>query len=321
MYLYSALSESDRRELEDHISECNRCKEILERERSFNSAFSSSARKITVESYLRECRERLFLTLSEYVIGEQSWWSGIARWLTFRRPLLLRTAYSFGILIFGVVVGYLLFSALKTPGISSPEFSEFKRGVPSESNVPIAGSIFDFSAVKADISEIKIVEYDSLKGRVKLNFRAGYLINFEGLAQQPEIADILSLVLRESPSPELKLDAINIIKAAPNRDIIKDALIYALLWDENPGVRLEAAGALSTMPDDRKVKDALILSLRNDPNPGVRIKAIEALKNLTDADVISVMREKAYSDENLYIRMEARKSLHNTGPVLIERDE
>jgi len=87
--------------------------------------------------------------------------------------------------------------------------------------------------------------------------------------------------------------------------------MYALRYDSNPGVRLKALDGLGAfVKSDPRVRDAMLEALIRDSNSGVRTDALRLLDPVrADSSVRVVLRELAQSDQNPYIRSQARMML------------
>jgi HEAT repeat protein len=117
----------------------------------------------------------------------------------------------------------------------------------------------------------------------------------------------------ENPGVRLKaVDAIN-RQGVETQDVeTKSALIKAMEMDANVGVRKEALNALRRLPFDGEIKKALLRALMSDSNPGLRVAAINALDSArtsplgVDSDILDVLKQKATTDDNNYIRVKAR---------------
>jgi HEAT repeat protein len=131
----------------------------------------------------------------------------------------------------------------------------------------------------------------------------------------PAIQKVLTHAMLNEENPGVRLKAVSAINAsgAEARDPeVKTALIKALEMDANAGVRKEALDALRMFPFDGEIKHALLRALVADANPGIRVAAINALDSAqggglgVDSDVLSVLKQKAETDDNNYIRVKAR---------------
>ena len=107
------------------------------------------------------------------------------------------------------------------------------------------------------------------------------------------------------------MDSVNLLTQQPNDAPAREALIYALRYDSNPGVRLKAVDALGpVVKSDVRVRDAVLEALLHDSNSGVRTQALHSLHPvLADSSVRAVLQKLAGSDQNPYIRSQARMVL------------
>ena len=116
-------------------------------------------------------------------------------------------------------------------------------------------------------------------------------------------------------NPGVRLKAVNAInrQGLETQDVeTKAALIKAMETDSNAGVRKEALSALMRLPFDAEIKKALLHALMSDGNPGLRVAAINALDSArtgalgVDSDMLGILKQKAETDDNNYIRVKAR---------------
>ena len=107
------------------------------------------------------------------------------------------------------------------------------------------------------------------------------------------------------------MDSVDLLTQEPNNTHVREALIYALRYDSNPGVRLKALDGLGAyVKSDPRVRDALLEALVQDSNPGARTEALRLLQPVrADSSVRSVLQKLAQSDQNQYIRSQARLML------------
>ncbi len=104
------------------------------------------------------------------------------------------------------------------------------------------------------------------------------------------------------------MDSVDLLTQEPNNTHVREALMYALRYDSNPGVRLKALDGLGAyVKDDVRVRNALLEALMQDSNPGVRTEALHLLEPVrADGSVRAVLQTLADSDQNHYIRSQAR---------------
>ena len=107
------------------------------------------------------------------------------------------------------------------------------------------------------------------------------------------------------------MDSVDLLTQQPNETHVREALLYALRYDSNPGVRLKALEGLGPyVKDDVRVRDAVLEALLNDSNPGLRTQALHLLQPCrADSSVRAVLQRLAESDQNQYIKSQARREL------------
>jgi hypothetical protein len=159
------------------------------------------------------------------------------------------------------------------------------------------------SVVPQENSNQVTIKYDTLSPQT-----------YVGDVNDPNIRNLLLLATRNTRNAAVTLDSIEILKARPEDNTVREALVYALRYDRNPGVRLKALGGLrSYVKDDRHVRDAVLEALIHDTNAGVRAEAIGLLDPVkADTDVRDTLLVLAERDQNKYIRSESKRILGST---------
>ena len=154
-----------------------------------------------------------------------------------------------------------------------------------------------------------------MTGEIEFTFDAVTPVRMRGSVDDPKIQKVLTYAMLNEENPGVRLKAVNAInrRGVEARDPdVKSALIKALEMDGNVGVRKEALNTLRRLPFDREIKMAMLHALMQDANPGLRVAAINALDSArtspsgVDSDILTVLREKAQTDDNNYIRVKAR---------------
>ncbi len=136
----------------------------------------------------------------------------------------------------------------------------------------------------------------------------------EGTTDEPRIQELLVLGTRNPGNPDVRLQAIGLLKGNSADTDIREALIGSLRADKNPGVRLEVLNGLQGfVRNDVHVRDVLVETLIHDTNPGIRSKALELLNPVSqDTSVREALKMVAQSDKDDFIRSECRRILANT---------
>ncbi|HUI65459.1 MAG TPA: HEAT repeat domain-containing protein [Bacteroidota bacterium] len=168
------------------------------------------------------------------------------------------------------------------------------------------------------ITNIRFIDPGARSGQVEFTFDALTPVRMRGSVDDPQIQKVLTHAILNEENPGVRLRAVNAISAGPTEGQdreVKSALIQALENDRNAGVRREALSALRRMPFDSQIKKALLHTLTSDANPGLRVSAINALDSARtqtsgiDQDILEVLKQKAGTDQNNYIRVKARAVL------------
>ena len=128
---------------------------------------------------------------------------------------------------------------------------------------------------------------------------------------------MLLFATRNNYNSGVRMDSVDLLTQTPNDVRVREALLYALRYDSNPGVRLKAIEGLgSYVKDDVRVRDAVLEALMNDSNAGLRTQAIHLLEPVrADSSVRVVLQRLAQSDQNEYIRSQARNVLAQTSDI------
>jgi hypothetical protein len=133
----------------------------------------------------------------------------------------------------------------------------------------------------------------------------------QGSLNDQRIQQLLLFAARNNYNSGVRMDSVDLLTQEPNNSHVREALMYALRYDSNPGVRLKALDGLGAyVKSDPRVRDALLEDLLQDSNPGARTEALHLLEPVrADGSVRSVLQKLAESDQNQYIRSQARLML------------
>ncbi|HEY2933774.1 MAG TPA: HEAT repeat domain-containing protein [Acidobacteriota bacterium] len=306
LYLYDELNDMEKDSFAKHLKECPSCSAELEEIKRLQAALGSEPHE-TSEELLQDARRQLFSALrreTPYAPGNRnqaavepgSRWGG---WLVGFFPY--RGAFAaIATFAFGIFVGYLAFSLTST-------------------GIYVAGTtpVDDPARGGAEIRNVRFVDPDARDGQVELEYEILRPVHIKGSIDDRRIQWLLSRALTGDENPGVRLGALNALAAAkpknPDREI-REALLSALHYDNNPGVRKEAIAALQRFPFDTEIKRAFLDVLMHEQNSGLRIAAIRGLqarteRDLSDQEVLKVLRDKVNSDENSYVRIQARSVL------------
>lgn len=304
--LFEELSDDERQSLDRHLQSCAECRAVFEQTRLLQTTLARVQRVEVTDLLLMEARQEFRAALRK----ERSKVSIRQRLREFIGDLVappVRGAVgSAFMLALGFLGGYLMFRSLATNGSIAQRLSgetELTRG-------------------ESQIANVKFTDADPSDGEIEFSFDAVTPVNIKGSPNDPGIQSVLMKALTNEENPGVRLRAVSAmtspmvkIELGKKDQEVKDALINAMKYDENPGVRKEALKALMKVPFDDDIRQALLHVLANDKNEGMRVDAINLLTaskdELKSADdkLLEILRKKAESENNNYIRLRARAVL------------
>ena len=287
--------------LEKHLQTCERCRREYEDLRSFHAALAAYRAGIEPdERLLGEARQELRVALRHERAGHSPW-SG---WFA---PEAITPVYriAFGAAL-ALAIGFFLGRSLFPPSAGDEP--------------PRLASPFPAGGVRPEEEETRItnvhfVDHGRGTGEIEFTFDAVTPVRMRGSIDDPKIQKVLTHAMLNEENPGVRLKAVNAInrQGVATQDVeTKSALIKAMEMDANVGVRKEALNALRRLPFDGEIKKAMLRALMSDSNPGVRVAAINALDPArtsapgVDSDMLDVLKQKAATDDNNYIRVKAR---------------
>lgn len=296
LYGYNELEKEDRKEFERHINSCTSCKNELEELLKLHREIKHNLTDIVDEDTLFESRQELLASirlLNRKKFSFQDVWE----FLTTPTKSSLSFSYSVAATLLIFVTAYFL--------LSKP------IEVTTTSND-------NYSVGELNVSNLQIINKDDTNGEVEISFEQSVPVRLKGNINDVEIQKVLAKSLLDSDNPGIRLQTVSAIysdKRESTSEVLKNALLNAMMYDNNPGVRKVAMNALCLIPFDTEVRDAMIYVLQNDKNAGLRIQAIncmsekENLKQLSDQNTINALNERINRDENNYIKIQAKTIL------------
>jgi len=293
LYVYNELADDARYELEQHLARCADCTAELKTARAFHSTLSQFPVEEPSANLLAASRMRLQEALETAEQG--GWWQRLifepAAWF---RQVRFAPALAAAILIVGFAGGvgttYQVMSS-RNPAVMTPVSS----GSPAE----------------ASISGIRSISTDPSSNQINIRYDTVSTQEAQGSLNDQRIQQLLLFAARNNYNSGVRIDSVDLLAQKPNDVNVREALIYALRYDSNPGVRLKALDGLGAyVKDDVRVRDSLLEALMNDSNPGVRTEALHLLEPVrADSSVRVVLQRLSESDQNQYIRSQARTVL------------
>jgi hypothetical protein len=289
LYVYNELPDDARYELEQHLARCADCTAELKTTRKFHAMLSELPVEEPSPNLVAASRMRLQEGLETAEQGR--FWHRLifdpAAWL---RQIRFAPALAAAIFIVGFAGGigttYKLVSGNGASTTSGPV------------SAPAASSITGIQSITQDPGSNHIsIKYDTVSTQ-----------EAQGSLNDQRIQQLLLFAARNNYNSGVRMDSVDLLTQEPNNTHVREALIYALRYDSNPGVRLKALDGLGAyVKSDPRVRDALLEALVQDSNPGARTEALRLLEPVrADSSVRSVLQKLAESDQNQYIRSQAR---------------
>lgn len=284
-----------------HMRTCERCRKEFDELDKLHRAVVAHGRGIEPDEHLLgEARQELRVALR----NERARRAALFGWFD---TGMITPAWRFALgAAFTLALGVMLGRWVSAPG-SSPQ------SLPVAALSPAGGAPPEEEETR--ITNVHFVDHGKMTGEIEFTFDAVTPVRMRGSIDDPKIQKVLTHAMLNEENPGVRLKAVNAInrQGVGSQDAeTKIALIKAMELDANAGVRKEALNALRRLPFDDAIKQALLHALVNDPNPGLRVAAINALDSArtsaagVDSDILEVLKQKAATDDNNYIRVKAR---------------
>ncbi len=295
---YDELDEDQKYLLDQHLTVCAECREHLDEIKEIQQAAGSPAEPS--DMLLQQARRELRIGLRHGEPQRRSWF---ADWNWSWLIPSFRTAVAGTVcLAVGLAVGHFVY---RQPSPVDDAGALITK--------PVAG-VLPGSPGNISVGNIRFIDANPADGSVEFTYEATAPVHVRGSVNEPMIQEVLSQALVDAQNPGVRLRAVSMFntdKLKQPDDDVKRALITALKLDENNGVRKQALAALQNFPIDDEIRDAVLFVLNNDSNPAMRIAAIDAIRTepYRDPEVLRVLKEKANTDGNEYIRYRSRAVL------------
>jgi len=324
------LTPDEEADVADHLKHCACCSEALERERELVECFAAS-RIEPDAALLASCRSGLEDALDRQ--EERSWVRRLANVFLPAAALAPRPAWSAALLVLvGFSVGILGPRLLQRPaavsGDSDSVASSNAAGSPNFApqflNSSSAGGTSPIDLHTAQVAGINVMPSGGgQQPEVELQMRAQQPFRMQGTVNNPNVKGVLLNILRNNDrfDPDVRLDAVDLLRAKNDDPEVRDVLCHAVHTDPNAAVRLKALEALNGAEPQDLVRKTLLDALVDDRNPGVRIEAINALRSMaaqgkvvSDDHMLAVLRDRMQKDPNTYIRLQSAAAIRDLGP-------
>ena len=292
LYVYNELADDARFELEQHLARCADCTAELKTTRKFHAMLSELPVEEPSPNLVTASRMRLQEGLETAEQGR--FWHRLifdpAAWL---RQIRFAPALTAAIFIVGFAGGVgTTYKVVSGNGVS---ISSVPAIAPAESS----------------ITGIQSISQDPGSNHISIKYNTVSTQEAQGSLNDQRIQQLLLFAARNNYNSGVRMDSVDLLTQEPNNTHVREALMYALRYDSNPGVRLKALDGLGPyVKSDPRVRDAMLETLVQDANPGARTEALHLLEPVrADSSVRLVLQKLAQSDQNQYIRSQARLML------------
>jgi hypothetical protein len=292
-YVYDELADDARYEFEQHIARCADCAGELKATRDFHQTMAVTAPVEPSPNLLAASRMRLQEALETTKQG------GFLSKVLFDPAVWLRQ------MRFSPALATVLFLVGFGGGIGTM----YQVGATRRTDV---GTVVNTSSPdQAGVANIRSVTQEPGTNRVNIQYDTVTTQQAEGSLNDQRIQQLLLFAARNNYNAGVRVDSVGLLTQQPHDERVRQALAYALRYDSNPGVRLKALEGLGQfVRSEVTVRDAVLQALVSDNNQGVRTQALHLLEPVSaDSSVRIVLTQLARSDENKYIKAQARLML------------
>lgn len=329
------LNPAEQARIAGHVAHCAACSAALGRDNALLALLAEhhsepdatllASCRASLEDALDRQEERGWLRRTFAVLLPSSWISPRPAW---SGAVLLLIGFSVGML-----APRLLLYRPATPAVSgnaaAPAVSA-GNGSPSMAAGAQSNSASSAPAAldlhTADVAGINVFPSgDQGPPRVELRLRAQQPITVQGTIDDDDVKSVLLNVLRESdrfcPDPDVRLDAVSLLRARHNDPDVRAVLCQAVHSDRNAAVRRKALEALDGADPQDLVRDTLLDALAADEDPGVRIEAVRLLREMaargqmaSDDRVLALLRDRMQKDPSPAVRLQTTAALRALAP-------
>jgi hypothetical protein len=314
------LNPAELAEVADHLAHCTGCTAAVEE----NKELLGLIRERHAEpdaALLASCRAGLEDALDRE--EERSWLRRLAGAVIPPSMLAPRPAWSAALLLLvGFSIGVLGPRFLRHPiGNEAPNASADLNGAGVATSDPTSAPIDIHTAEVAGINVFP--SGGNEPPQVELQLRAQQPVRVQGTVNNENVKTVLLNILRNNDrfDPDVRLDAVDLLRARNNDPEVRAVLCHAVHTDRNAAVRLKALEALNGAEPQDIIRQTLLDALVDDQNPGVRVEAINALREMaakgqvvSDDHMLAVLRERTQKDPSTYIRLQSAAAIRDLGP-------
>jgi hypothetical protein len=312
--VYGELPDDRVHQLEQHLAQCERCRQEMEAVSGLQKAMS--VLPIVEPSPSLVARTRLRLDEALDAIPHGGYF--LRRWQSFRR--------GFGRLQSAPVMA----SALLLAGLGAGGWGGYRLALRSVSN-PIPATAQTASSPVSFNDDLEASQFAGVSNitlepnteNVEVRYNRVVPVTAFGTLDDPQIRQLLLLAAHDGGNPAAHDDSVDLLAQECRNGHqcdggpIRNALMVALRYDKNAQVRSKAlAGLEPYIALDTRVRDAILEALLKDPDPGIRSQAIGLLAPVeADSSVRDVLETVASQDNNPHIRNVSRQFLEQVSQI------
>ncbi|HTV15234.1 MAG TPA: HEAT repeat domain-containing protein [Acidobacteriaceae bacterium] len=312
--VYGELPDDRAHQLEQHLAQCDRCRQEMEAISGLQKAMSVLPVEEPTPSLLARTRLRLDEALDALPHGGFL----LRRWQSFLR--------GFGRLQSAPIMA----SALLVLGLGAGTWGGYRAGVRAAAKPTAASQDASASGVPVmpDLDESQIAGVSSITlepntENVEVRFNRVVPETAFGTLDDPQIRQLLLMGARNPDNPDVHVSSVDLLAQECQNGHectggpIRNALMVALRYDKNSKVRSKALVGLEPyIAMDTRVRDAVLEALMNDPDPEIRSQAIDQLAPVdADSSVREVLQTVASQDQNPHIRTVSREYLERVSQI------
>ena len=305
--VYGELPDERAHWLEQHLAQCETCREEMEAVAALQKAMSAAPMPEPSPSLLARTRVRL----DEALDGMPS--SGFLRKLSERFRRAVGTLQGAPMMAMGLLLAGLAAGAWG--GYHAGERTAHAAPPNLGNPAPAASVVDDVDA--SQVAGISSITLEPGSENVEVRFSRVVPETAFGTLGDPQIRELLLVAARNRANPTVHDDSVNLLAQECRNghqcsgESIRGALMVALRYDRDAGVRRKALEGLEAyVPVDMRVRDAVLEALLHDPDAQVRSEAIGLLEPVeADSAVRDVLETVASQDQNPHIRNVSRQYL------------
>ncbi|MGC2162793.1 MAG: zf-HC2 domain-containing protein [Silvibacterium sp.] len=293
---WGELPDEQRLQLEQHLAECEPCRDELEAVQGLAKAMSL----LPVEEPSANLLARTRLRLEEALDALP------------RESLLVRFSQRFSLGMSRLRSAPLAASALLVMGLAAGGYGGYRAGArihdTAQTNMILHTA--QKNDTDAKIANVSSIVQDPNSDDVLVNYNRLVPDSIHGSLNDPQIRQLLLLGAQNRVNPNVRDDSVGLLanECRAGHECtdgpVRNALLVAMLYDKSPSVRLKALDGLQPYVGvDMQVRDAVLEALMNDSDAQIRADAIGLLAPVeADSSVREVLHTVATQDDNPHIR-------------------